>query len=103
MSMLERVTRFLSRTEGRAASSRGPVLSCVVIVHDMMDQAENTVKSLLCDYQRGIQPHEYEVVIVENASPRVMRREFTDSPNSRPPPPPSKICCLVGSCRPGFA
>ena len=77
--MLERVTRFLSRTEGRAASSRGPVLSCVVIVHDMRDQAENTVKSLLCDYQRGIQPHEYEVVIVENASPRVMRREFTDS------------------------
>ena len=66
--MLEKVTRFLARPETQLEIAPSPVISCVLIVHDMAEQAENTVKSLLGDYQRNIQPHEYEVIIVENES-----------------------------------
>lgn len=120
MSMMQRVSRLLSGAEGQPARDRAPVLSCVVIVHDMMDQAENTVKSLLCDYQRDIRPQEYEVIIVENASPRAMRQDFIKSlpgnfhyylrENAEPSPGPAinfgvartsgeNICILIDGAR----
>jgi hypothetical protein len=76
MSMLEKVTRFLARPESQLEPAPAPVVSHVVIVHDMVRQAENTLRSMFSDYQRGIQPHQYEVIIVENESPNLMRREF---------------------------
>ncbi|WP_116367395.1 glycosyltransferase family A protein [Parahaliea mediterranea] len=54
-----------------------PVLSIVVIVYDMAEQAEKTVRSLLLDYQRGVRARDYEVIIVENESARPMAEAFT--------------------------
>ncbi len=51
-----------------------PVLSVVVIVHDMARQALNTLRSLDPGYQ-GVDPALYEVIVVENRSPRVMDHE----------------------------
>jgi hypothetical protein len=51
--------------------TRDPVLSVVVIVHDMARQALNTLRSLDPAYQ-GVDPSLYEVIAVENRSSRVM-------------------------------
>lgn len=48
-----------------------PVLSVVVIVYDMAEQALNTLRSLDPGYQ-GVDPALYEVIVVENRSPRIM-------------------------------
>ena len=45
-----------------------PRLSVVVIVHKMPGQAERTLISLGPAYQRGVDPADYEVIVVENQS-----------------------------------
>lgn len=52
------------------------VVSFVLIVYDMPAQAQNTVRSLLPDYQRGVRPQDYEVLIVENESANTISKEF---------------------------
>ncbi len=74
MSVFHRLKRLFAGSPAQPAAA--PVLSCVLIVHDMHDQAENTIRSLLPDYQRDVPPADYEVIIVENASARVMRQDF---------------------------
>lgn len=44
------------------------IVSFVVIVYDMPGQAENTLRSLLPDYQLGVDADDYEVIVVENES-----------------------------------
>jgi hypothetical protein len=58
---------------GRLIGSGGerqhrPLLSIVVIVFDMPDQAENTLLSLSPEHQIGVCESDYEVVVVENES-----------------------------------
>ncbi len=55
------------------------MISNIVIVHDMAEQAEYTIRSLQTDYQHDVQAHQYEVIIVENESPNLMREEFLQS------------------------
>lgn len=45
-----------------------PVISILVVIYRMSRQAENTLRSLSVPYQRGIDPAEYEVIVVENHS-----------------------------------
>lgn len=118
--MLEKVTRFLARPEAQLDPAPAPVISNVVIVHDMVDQAENTIRSLFVDYQRDVAAHQYEVVIVENESPNLMRQEFIRSlpgnfqyflrRNAEPSPGPAinfgvsktrgdNICILIDGAR----
>jgi hypothetical protein len=42
----------------------------------MADQAKNTLLSLMTNYQLTVNSHEYEVIIVENESPRLMDEGF---------------------------
>lgn len=49
-----------------------PLLSIIVIVYDMPRQAMNTLYSLSAAYQRDIDPEDYEVVVVENSSSRML-------------------------------
>ncbi len=49
-----------------------PVISFVVIVYKMPDQAEKTLYSLSTAYQRGVSEADYEVIVVENSSDRVL-------------------------------
>lgn len=55
-------------------SDTGPVpkLSIVVIVYDMVQQAMNTLFSLSTAYQQGVSADDYEVIVVENRSARVL-------------------------------
>lgn len=51
------------------ASNSAPLkLSVVVIVYKMPRQAMNTLKSLTPAYQQGVEPGDYEVIVVENQS-----------------------------------
>ena len=51
---------------------RGPRLSLVVVVYKMPDQAEKTLYSLSPAYQRWVEEGEYEVIVVENISDRML-------------------------------
>ncbi len=75
--MLNRLQRGLGRF--RSKRQNDTVVSFVVIVYDMPAQAQNTVRSLLPDYQRDARSEDYEVLIVENESANTMSREFLDS------------------------
>ena len=58
----------LRQTRSRPEPRPGPRLSVVVIVHKMPGQAERTLASLGPAYQRGVDPADYEVIVVENQS-----------------------------------
>lgn len=55
--------------------NRRPMLSIVVVVYRMPDQADKTLLSLSPSYQQGVDPRHYEVVVVENHSDRLLGRE----------------------------
>ncbi len=48
--------------------SADPALSVVVVVYNMRREAPRTLQSLAPGYQRGVDPDDYEVVVVENGS-----------------------------------
>jgi glycosyltransferase involved in cell wall biosynthesis len=50
-------------------------LSIVLIVYKMPDQAERTIQSLSPVYQQGVSERDYEVIVVENHSDRLLGRE----------------------------
>lgn len=62
---------------GRYTPRVRPFLSLVVVVYDMPEQARRTLHSLSSAYQRGVQPDDYEIVVVENASERLLGEEAT--------------------------
>lgn len=45
-------------------------LSVVVVAFGMERELPRTLRSLAVPYQRGIDPHRYEVIVVDNGSPR---------------------------------
>lgn len=49
-----------------------PSLSIVVIVHDMPHQGLNTLRSLAVPHQRDVDPADYEIIVVENESDRMI-------------------------------
>jgi hypothetical protein len=80
--MLNRIRQILTSevADGpRQPASATPLLSIVVIVYDMPLQAENTLRSLTPGYQLGVAAPDYEVIVVENQSPRCLRPEFIAS------------------------
>jgi hypothetical protein len=55
-----------------AIPSSKPRLSLVVVVHRMPDQARRTLLSLSVRHQRDVTEHDYEVIVVENDSERLL-------------------------------
>jgi hypothetical protein len=47
---------------------RKPLLSVVVIIYNMQREAPRTLYSLSANYQQGISPGDYEVIVVDNGS-----------------------------------
>ena len=74
--MLERVARIFSKPD---APEGRPVVSFVVVVYNMPEQAKNTLISLGCDYQSDVSPSDFEVIIVENESPQLLDKGFIQS------------------------
>jgi len=56
-------------------SRSDPRLSVVLVVYNMRREAPRTLFSLSPGYQRGVDPHEYEVIVVENGSPEPLAPE----------------------------
>jgi hypothetical protein len=54
---------------------KAPKVSIVLVVYDMPRQAENTVHSLSTRFQRGVRADDYEVIVVENRSGRMLGRD----------------------------
>ncbi|MBB1518694.1 glycosyltransferase [Aquipseudomonas guryensis] len=54
---------------------RIPRLSIVLIVYKMPDQADKTLYSLSPAYQQGVSEDDYEVIVVENHSDRLLGQE----------------------------
>lgn len=73
--MLDRISQGFRRIIPNAGMSV-PLVSYVVIAYDMPQQAEITIRSLLPGYQRGVSASDYEVLIVENASPNTLSDTF---------------------------
>jgi len=55
-----------------------PALSVVVVVYNIPREAPRTLFSLSAEYQRGIDPDEYEVIVVDNGSAPVFDRAILD-------------------------
>ena len=77
--MLNRIQQGIRRVMRSKKDYDKIVVSFVVVVYDMPLQAQNTVRSLLPDYQRGACPADYEVVIVENDSSNTMSGDFINT------------------------
>ena len=67
--MLSRIRRLLAGSETPPGHRPTPLLSVVVILYDMPDQAARTLASLARGYQVGVEESDYEVIVVENGSP----------------------------------
>ncbi len=74
--MLRRLQQGIRRFVSNSLSRSETIVSFVLIVYDMPAQAQNTVRSLLPDYQLDVRLQDYEVIIVENESANTMSREF---------------------------
>lgn len=57
----------------------GNLLSIIVIAHKIPNQLPNTLYSLSAAYQNGSKQQDYEVLVIENASDKVLDREFIKS------------------------
>ncbi len=76
--VLKRIQHGLDQFFTGGQRSSETIVSFVLVVYDMPKQAQNTVRSLLPDYQIGARLQDYEVIIVENDSANTMSREFLD-------------------------
>ncbi|WP_317932082.1 glycosyltransferase family 2 protein [Halioxenophilus sp. WMMB6] len=71
------IKRLLRKKYNR--DSRKPLLSLVVIIYKMPEQAKKTLFSLSAEYQRDVDPNEYEVLVMENASDKPMGKEYVSN------------------------
>jgi glycosyltransferase involved in cell wall biosynthesis len=56
-----------------------PQLSIVVVAYNMARELPRTLQSLAPEYQRHINPEEYEVLVVDNGSPTPLGEELVDA------------------------
>jgi hypothetical protein len=74
--MLKRMKRAFSKS---GKTKLQPLLSIVVVVYDMPDQAKNTLISLSTDYQQDVSMDDFEVIVVENESPNLISELFIET------------------------
>jgi glycosyltransferase involved in cell wall biosynthesis len=70
---------------GRKGRKSSPRLSITVIVYNMQREAPRTLHSLSADYQQGVEPDNYEIIVVENGSTRPLGEDAVSAcgPNFR--------------------
>jgi hypothetical protein len=66
--MINRLQQYIRRFMSNRQNPDAVTVSFVLIVYDMPAQAQNTVRSLLPDYQLDACLQDYEVLIIENES-----------------------------------
>ncbi len=50
-------------------------LSIVVVCYEMVAQIKNTLRSLLPPYQRGVETNDYEIILIDNGSAKILDDE----------------------------
>ncbi len=76
LRFLQRSCESVIRLNGLdAIPVRRPLLSVVVVGFRMAEQLARTLYTLSADYQRNIDPKNYEVIVVENASEQALAAE----------------------------
>lgn len=68
--------KLLNRKEEPTQTANVPIVSIVVIVYSMVEQARKTLRSLYSDYQLGVSDQHYEVIVVENESEHCFDQAF---------------------------
>jgi hypothetical protein len=59
-----------------------PKLSVIVVCYEMAAQIKNTLRSLVPPYQRGVKTTEYEIILIDNGSAKILDDNTrTISPN----------------------
>jgi hypothetical protein len=74
--MLGRVKRAFSKSNNAELK---PLLSIVIVVYDMPEQAKKTLISLSTQYQQDVSMQDFEVIVVENDSPNLLDKDFVKS------------------------
>ena len=64
-------------------TGNGPKLSIVVIIYDMLREAPRTLFSLSSEYQRDVDPLDYEVIVIDNGSAVPLDKTVMPWPNFR--------------------
>ena len=70
--MFKGIARRLGVSRRKSPALR---LSVIVVCYKMEDQIGNTLRSLLPPYQKNIKKAEYEILVVDNGSPRPLSEE----------------------------
>lgn len=80
------------------------ILSVVVVVYNMRREAERTLRSLSAGYQLGIEPADYEVLVVENGSSQPLDPAMVAAcgPNFRYLPVPQANASPAGAINHGL-
>jgi hypothetical protein len=68
----------IPRDDAQYLQSDAPRLSIVVMVYKMPEQAKKTLYSLSAAYQRGVTENDYEVIVMENPSSRMLGKEAAE-------------------------
>ena len=56
-----------------------PKLSVVVVFFNMRREAQRTLYSLSSDYQRHVEPSDYQVIVIDNSSSYPLSKEIVES------------------------
>ena len=56
-----------------------PTLSMIVVFHNMAREAPRTLFTLSAEYQRGVCPGDYEVIVVDAGSSAPLEQSFVKS------------------------
>lgn len=69
--MVSELRKIQSEASLRCAKrATTPKLSVIVVGYNMQRELPRTIRSLSCDVQRGIDPSDYEVILIDNGSAR---------------------------------
>lgn len=73
-----------------------PALSVIAVFHNMAREAPRTLFTLSAQYQRGVYPDDYEVIVVDAGSSAPLEQSFVKSFGEnfklvRSPAPPSSV------------
>jgi hypothetical protein len=71
------ITRFSSEFPALAihATANKPMISFIIIIYKMPEQAKKTLQSMSTNYQHGVHQQDYEVIVVENQSSDELGKE----------------------------
>jgi len=69
----------ISQADTQYLDKSSPLLSIVIMVYKMPEQAKKTIYSLSAHYQRDVKEEDYEIIVMENPSDQLLGKETAES------------------------